>query len=173
MHIRLQTITWYISDNNGYISPGSSVLTPWGRVVHLFISELGHHWIRQWLVTCSAPSHYLNEYWHNVNCTLRNISEWHFIWNSKVFIPVFENVVCKMSTILSRSQCFNKHSDALHQCLFNASWPGTIFWSYKMNKKICDTYLCHNGYESWPCCHCMGTKNLMLNAMVIQMWHVD
>ena len=126
-------VTYFI---NGYIyiyiSPGFSVLTPWGRVVHVFISELGHHWIRQWLVTWSAPSHYLNECWHNVNCTLRNISEWNFIWNSKVFIPgnVFENVVSKMSSIMSRSQCFNKLAarDALHQCLFNSSWSGTNFY---------------------------------------------
>ena len=32
-----------------------------------FNSELGQHWFRQWLVTCSIPSHYLNQCWLVVN----------------------------------------------------------------------------------------------------------
>ena len=36
-------------------------LTHWGRVMH------NHHWFRQWLVTRSAPRHYLNRFWNMVD----------------------------------------------------------------------------------------------------------
>ena len=51
------------------------LLTLWGRMMHICFSELGHHWIRQWLVAFSAPSHYLNQWWYNFNETIRNIFE--------------------------------------------------------------------------------------------------
>ena len=43
----------------------------------------------------------------NVNQTLRNTLYWDFNQNILIFIQenVFENAVCKMSTMLSRSQC--------------------------------------------------------------------
>ena len=43
-----------------YISP--SPLVP-----HICVTELGHHWIRWWLGTCLAPSHYLNQWWLLIN----------------------------------------------------------------------------------------------------------
>ena len=36
-------------------------LTDSGRVTHIYVIELGHHWFMQWLVAYSAPSHYLNQ----------------------------------------------------------------------------------------------------------------
>ena len=63
-------IVWH----NGFIH--------WCRVTHKCVSKLYHHWFRWWFI---------------VNKTLRNIFEWNFIWNSKVFFQehAYENAVCK------------------------------------------------------------------------------
>ena len=56
----------------------------------------------------TAPSHYLNECWNIVNWTLRNKLQWNFNRAIETFSlkkKAFENVVWKMSTILSRPQC--------------------------------------------------------------------
>ena len=37
------------------------VLIIWGQVTQTCIANICHHWFRLWLVTCSAPSHYLNQ----------------------------------------------------------------------------------------------------------------
>ena len=37
------------------------LLTHQGCGTHKYPCKLGHHWFRSWLVTCSAPSHYLNQ----------------------------------------------------------------------------------------------------------------
>ena len=74
---------------------------------YICISELSHYWIRQWLATCLVPTHYLNQWWHIDNWTLRNIFQWNVIWNLKVFIQenASENVICEMAAILSLAQC--------------------------------------------------------------------
>ena len=81
-------------------------LTHWGRVTHICVVDLGHHWFRQCYVACSAPSHYLNQCWNIVNWTFRNKLQWNFNLNSSIFIQeiAFENVACKMASILSRPQ---------------------------------------------------------------------
>ena len=70
----------------------------------------------------SAPSHYLNQRWNNVNWTLGNKLQWNLNRNLTIFIQenAFENVVWKMVAILSRPQCVN--------CLVEArpSWPVAI-----------------------------------------------
>ena len=50
------------------------------------------------------PSHYLNQCWNIVNSTRCKFNR-----NSCIFIQenAFENVVCKIATTLSRSQCIN------------------------------------------------------------------
>ena len=50
------------------------------------------------------PRHYLNQCWVIVNCTLRNKFQWNFNQNTKLFIheKASENIVCKMTAILSR-----------------------------------------------------------------------
>ena len=55
-------------------------------VPHICISESGQHWIRQWLVAYSAPSHYLNQCWVIVNWTLMNKLQQNFNQNTKHFI---------------------------------------------------------------------------------------
>ena len=84
-------------------------LTHWGRATHICVTKVGYHWFRQWLVACSAPSHYLNKCWIIVNWTLVNIFQWNFNQNTTFFIDknAFDNVVWKMSAILSRPQCVN------------------------------------------------------------------
>ena len=59
------------------------ILTHWGRVTHICV---GNHWVRLWLVTWSAPSHYLNQCWDIVNWTLRNKLQWTLNRNSNLFI---------------------------------------------------------------------------------------
>ena len=53
-----------------------------------------------------ATSHYLNQCWNIVNCTLRNKHRWNFNLNLDIFIQerAFGSVVCKMEAILSRRQ---------------------------------------------------------------------
>ena len=60
---------------------------------HICVTELGHHWFRYWLVSCSAPSHYLNQCWLIVNWTPGSIIEWNLNRNSIIFIQ--ENAIWK------------------------------------------------------------------------------
>ena len=41
------------------------------------LSELGHHWFRQWLVGSSVPMHCLKPFWLIVNWTLRDKLQWN------------------------------------------------------------------------------------------------
>ena len=79
------------------------LLTHLSLVPHICITELGRHWFREWLVACSAPSHYLNQHWVIVNLTPRNKLQWNFNQNTKLFIHenASKNIVCKMAAILS------------------------------------------------------------------------
>ena len=89
-------------------------LTQWSRVTNKCVSKLDHHWLRQWLVACLEPSHYLNKWWQIVNWTLINKFQWNFIQNTAIFIQEkgFYNVVYKMADILSwpESECVKEGS---------------------------------------------------------------
>ena len=54
-----------------------------------------------------APSHYLNQWWNIGSWTLGNKLQWNLYRNLYIFIQenAFENVVMKLSSILSRPQC--------------------------------------------------------------------
>ena len=73
--------------------------------------QSNHHWFRQWIVTRSVSSHYLNQCWNIVNWTLRNKRHRNFNWKSYIFIEAntFENVVCKIVAILSWPQCVKQY----------------------------------------------------------------
>ena len=43
-------------------------LTHWGRVIHICVDKLVHHWYIT--VVCSAPSHYLIQYWLILDWTI-------------------------------------------------------------------------------------------------------
>ena len=53
-------------------------LTHLPLVPHICVSKSGQHWLRQWRLNYSAPSHYLNQCWAIVILTLRNTLQWTF-----------------------------------------------------------------------------------------------
>ena len=70
---------------------------------HICVSELVEHWFREWLLSYSAPSHYLNLCWVIFNWTFRNKLRWNFDIKTKLFInkKESENIVCEKVGILS------------------------------------------------------------------------
>ena len=54
-----------------------------GWVIHIYVSKQDHHWFLQRLVTCLAPSHYLNQCWLISNWTYRNKLGWNLNQNAK------------------------------------------------------------------------------------------
>ena len=87
-------------------------------MAHICVAKLSH-WCRQWLVACSAPSHYLNQCWHTVNWTLANEFQWNFIWNSRKCIW---NSLCKMAAILSLPECVNSSPPS---AAYMRQWTGS------------------------------------------------
>ena len=69
---------------------------------HICISEVGHHWFRQWLVACSAPSHCLNQCWLIINWALRNKLHWN---SNKIRTFSFMKMRLKMSSVKWRPFC--------------------------------------------------------------------
>ena len=41
----------------------TKTLIHWGQVMHICVSKLRHHWLRQWLLACLAPNHYFDQCW--------------------------------------------------------------------------------------------------------------
>ena len=82
-------------------------LTHWGRVTHICVSKLGHHWFILCHVAWPAPNHDLNQCWNIVNTTRRISLKWNINRNPHISIydNAFGNVVFEMAAILSRSQC--------------------------------------------------------------------
>ena len=75
------SITNYFANDTKY---SGYKLTDSPLLPHVYVSESGQHWFRQWLVAYSAPSHYLNQ-----------------CWNTKLFIDenASENIVYEMAAI--------------------------------------------------------------------------
>ena len=88
------------------LASATAQLTHWGRVTHICVSRLDHHWLRCWLIAWSAPSHYLNQWRDIVDSNLSKLQS-YFKRNLYIFIPekAFENVICEMAANLSRPQC--------------------------------------------------------------------
>ena len=111
------------SDIQTYVFRCLNELTHLPLVPRICVRESGEHRFRKWLVTYSAPSHYLKQCLLIVNWTLRNKLQWNFNQNSTIFIQenAFENVVCKMVAILSRGRWVNnilqKHA------AWQSTWP--------------------------------------------------
>ena len=111
---------------------GLSVLTHLAPVPHICVSELGQHWFRQWLVTWSAPSHYLNQCWNIVNWTFRNKLQ----WNSNLKIQKFHSWKCISKCRLGNGVHFVQggelkailYSPVWYDCLPD-SFPELIYWS--------------------------------------------
>ena len=75
-----------------------AVLTRLPLVPHICASELGQHWSRQWLVTSSVPSCYLNQHWFIVTWTLRTKLQGNLNRNTLFFVhgKAFENIDCEI-----------------------------------------------------------------------------
>ena len=93
-------------------------LTQWSLVmtdnisihaITLFLNILYSHEFPQ-LIEAEWRIYYRNQCWNIVNWTTRNKIQWNFNRNIYIFDQEnpFENVVWKMSVILSRPQCVNK-----------------------------------------------------------------
>ena len=69
------------------------------------------------------PSHYLNQCWFIANQILRNNIQWNFNRKLNIFIQenAFQNVVCKMVTILSWPQCVNWKSSS-YEIIIHGEW---------------------------------------------------
>ena len=80
-------------------------LTYCGLIMPNGVSEQCHHSLRQWPVTCMVPSHYRSQHCLLINFTPQNKLQWNLNQNTKILYKVytFENVVCKMSLILFRT----------------------------------------------------------------------
>ena len=59
-------------------------------------------WVKQIKI-----SHYLKQYWHIIDWTLRNKIQWNLNQNTVIFFQEnrSEKIVCKLATILTRPQC--------------------------------------------------------------------
>ena len=84
-------------------------------------------------VTWAAQSHYLNQCWNIVNCTLGNKRRRNFNRNQHIFIQenAFENVICEMAASLTRPQYVNTipyqiNGTRLNLCCPHhvCCWPG-------------------------------------------------
>ena len=91
---RCSNYNWVI--NTFIASKGRLILEIWR-----YVGNVGHHWFRQWLVTCSAPSHDLNHGWLIINWSLGNIRHGNLNQNTTVFIQNnwLANAVCEKVVI--------------------------------------------------------------------------
>ena len=85
---------WYTNHVNGLIN--------WGRVTHICVSKINHHWSREWFVAWSAPSHYLNQCWIIVHWNLKNKLQWNL---NKICTFTFKKMHLKMSSVKWRPFC--------------------------------------------------------------------
>ena len=102
--------------------------THWSRLTHIRANKLGHHLFKQWLITCSTPSHYRNQCWFTLNWTLGNKFQWNLNQNTTVFTEEnqFENVVCTMTAILSLPQCVHWFPGVITLHIFHISVHKTL-----------------------------------------------
>ena len=62
------SLNWDLSKKKNHeCLPHYSLVTSYGT------TDLGQHWIRKWLVTCSVPSFCLSQCLLSINCTLRKL----------------------------------------------------------------------------------------------------
>ena len=100
------------------MSLGCNQLTHLPLVPHICVSELGQDWFRQWLVACSAPSHYPNQCSLIVNWTLRNKLQWKSKRNS---IISFKKIRLKMASAKWRP--FYRGEDESNLSVHGCQWP--------------------------------------------------
>ena len=110
LHFMFDCGKWWISMLLKCIArPLNFNSTHWGRMTHICVRKLRHHWQREWFVVWLAPSHYLTHSWNIINQTFRNNHQWNFNRNSYIIIHgnAFENIVSNMAAMLPRPQWNN------------------------------------------------------------------
>ena len=122
-----------------------SLLTHWGRNMHIYISKLtiiGSD-------NCLLPSHFLNQCWNIVNWTLKNKYQWHFSRNSNIFIKeiAFENFILK-SSHLFQPQCVNNKDYSLDKWLQSFPKKCQNFVVVSLQHPHNKWYTVHHIYES-------------------------
>ena len=107
---------------SNYIWRHATALTHQGRITHLCISGLCHHWFRLGLVTCSLPSHYLNQCRLIMNWPLKFVSKYKKLSCNKMNVkmssakwqPSHSGPNDKATTdFLLQVQCGFKHSSVV------------------------------------------------------------
>ena len=81
-------------------------LTHWGIVTHLCVTELGHHWLRQWIIAYVAPNCYPNKWWLIVNWILRSKIQWS-LKQTKIFYSIKYIIKCSMQSPVHRRPTIN------------------------------------------------------------------
>ena len=79
-----------------------------GRLMHICVGKLGHHWSQRWLVASSTPSHYLNKLW-SIKWIIRNNFLRNFHKNTTIFVRgnTFGNGVRKIVRLFVALMCYN------------------------------------------------------------------
>ena len=115
--------TEYIKSQKFEVNQTLNSLTHWGRVTNICVVNLTTIGADQ------ATSHYLNQCWNIVNLNLRNKFQWNLNRYSYIFIQEngFENVVWKMSAILSLPQCV-KNTTHLGKMMSNVQIILSVNW---------------------------------------------
>ena len=125
---------------------GISVLTHWGRVMHICNSKLTIIWSDNgWL----ARNHYLNKCWNIVNSNLRNKLQWNLKQNWYIFVHenACENDVWKMAANLSRHQCVKMLSYPKEEFPLKDNMVSWLFYNGNPYtwKDINSSYYCYIG----------------------------
>ena len=170
-------------------------LTHLSLVTHICISELGQHWFKYWLVACSAPSHYLNQWRLIVNWTLRNKFQWISIQNTKFLLMEMHLKMCNnaMLCMLSDGRCIihsmhgqnsfheinirmYKYKDAT--MLQGSQWSGKSQWKkifgqgqWKVSEKL-DFHKSQWKVSEFEKGQCLWQKIMSINIHSCWLWQV-
>ena len=120
------------------------VLSHLPPVPHICVSESDQHWFRQWLVACSAPSHYLNQCCYIVNWTFRNKLQWNLNRNTKLSIQenAYDNIVCEMAAILSSRTWVNMSVEMYDRTVLNLAQLDQYYRHYRYHHlRNCQSYI--------------------------------
>ena len=106
-------------------------------VPHICVNKRDQHWLKSWLVACSTPSHYLNQWWLVVNWTPGNKLQWNL--NRKCIIFIQRKCIWKCRLPNWRPFCPGEEP-ASSRC----KTPQNMICCYKVT---CLSY--NNSYDSW------------------------
>ena len=122
-----QSDNWYLIFHWLWVpfSNNASALTHWGRATHICVGKLTIIGSDNGLSPWPVPSDYLNQCWNIVHWTIGNKFQCNVNRNWYIFIKEnpFENVVWKMSAILSRPQCVKTFHFTGHLTVSSKIYP--------------------------------------------------